>query len=106
MFHVPLFPERKNHCTSSKRKKKDICAIYEDGAIAEITVHKWFASFRSGNFGSEDQKRSGKTAVVDVGQIEMLIKNNPHYTWDIAEMLHIFHMSFVRQQLDKRITII
>lgn len=31
-----------------------MCAIYGDGAIAEITAYKWFSMFIIGNFDLED----------------------------------------------------
>lgn len=36
---------------------KYLCAIYGDGAIADGTVHVWFARFSVGNFDLEEQKR-------------------------------------------------
>lgn len=46
--------QKLQHCTNSK----NICAIYEDSAIAESFVCKWLARFRSGNFHLEDQECS------------------------------------------------
>lgn len=94
--HLMLFYFRRGRKAVQTAKK--ICAVYGDCAIAKrSTVRKWFARFRSGNFDLEDRERSGRPAVVDDDQIETLIKNNPgHSTRDIAEVLHISHMSVVR----------
>lgn len=72
-------------------KQQKICAIYGEDAIDESAVRKWFVRFRR-----EDRKRAGLPEVVD-DQIEVMIKNNPgHTTLDIADLLHISHMSVVR----------
>jgi len=45
----------------------------------------------------EDRERFDRPAVVDDDQILTLIENNPrHTTRDIAEILHISHMSVIR----------
>ncbi|XP_018366071.1 PREDICTED: histone-lysine N-methyltransferase SETMAR-like [Trachymyrmex cornetzi] len=93
--HLMLFYFRKRKNAAQTAKK--ICAIYGNGTVAESTVRKWFARFRSDNFDLEDRERSGRPAVVDDDQIVTLIENNPrHTTRDIAEILHISHMSVVR----------
>ncbi|KAM0730355.1 Histone-lysine N-methyltransferase SETMAR [Formica fusca] len=93
--HLMLFYFQKGKNAVQTAKK--ICAVYGNDAIAESTVRKWFARFRIGNFDLEDRERSGKPAVVDDDQIVTLIENNPrHTTRDIAEILHISHMSVVR----------
>lgn len=35
-------------------KQQKMCAIYGDGAIAELTACKWFSMFIIGNFDLED----------------------------------------------------
>lgn len=29
---------------------RDICSVYGEGAIAETTIHDWYANLRNGNF--------------------------------------------------------
>lgn len=69
-----------------------MCAIYGDGAIAEITACEWFSMFIIGNFDLEDWACSGRSAVIDDDQFKMLITNNP------GHMIHRYtpHMSIVR----------
>lgn len=84
---------KKKHITNGK----NICAIYADGAIAENTFRKWFASFESGNFDLENGDRSSSSVVISDDEIKTLIKINPdHTTRDILDIFHICHMSFVR----------
>ncbi|KAG5325309.1 SETMR methyltransferase, partial [Pseudoatta argentina] len=92
--YLMLFYFRKKNAAQTAKK---ICAIYGNGIVAESTARKWFARFKSGNFDLEDRKRSGRPVVVNDDQIVTLIENNPrHTTRDIAEILHISHMSVVR----------
>lgn len=51
----------KKHCINRKK----ICAIYEDGAIAECTVHNCFALFSSRNFDLWNWESSGRPASMD-----------------------------------------
>lgn len=91
--HLMLFNFRKGKNAIETTKK--ICAVYGDGVVTYNSVCKWFAWFRSENFDLENQKRSGGPLVAD--QIVTLIANNPcHTTQDIAEMLHVPHMSNAR----------
>jgi len=93
--HLMLFYFRKGKNAAQTAKK--ICIAYGDSAVGESTVRKWFTRFRNGNFDLEDRERSGRPAIVDDDQILTLIKNNPrHTTRDIAEKLHISHMSVIR----------
>lgn len=49
-FDELLFLERKK----IPYKQQKMCAIYGDGAIAELTACKWFSMFIIGNFDLED----------------------------------------------------
>lgn len=46
-------------------KKKNICAVYGYGTIAENIVFMWFGRFSRGKLDLEDGERSGRTAAVD-----------------------------------------
>jgi len=82
------------------KQQKRFCIlyiVYGDNIVAENTIRKWFTRFRNGNFDLEDRERSGRPAVVDNDQILTLIENNPrHMIRDIAEIVHISHMSVIR----------
>ena len=51
--HLLLFAF--NRGQKASEVTKDICAVYEEDAIAERTVRDWFARFKRGNF---DGRRS------------------------------------------------
>jgi len=100
--YLMLFYFRKGKNAAQTENK--ICIVYGDHAVAESIIRKWFTRFRNGNFDLEDQERSGRPAVVHDDQILTLIKNNPrHTTRDIAEILHIFHMSIYKAFEDTRV---
>lgn len=81
--HLMLFHFRKGKNAVQITKK--VC-VYGGNAVAESTVRKWFVRFKIGNFGLENQKRSGGPSVVDGDPIVTLIENNPcHTTRDIAQ---------------------
>lgn len=62
------------------------CTVCDDGILAESTVSNWFARFSRGNVDLEYRKRTCRPAVIDVDQIETLIKNNTdNATRDIEE---------------------
>ena len=44
--------------------------VYGEHALAERTCQKWFARFKSGNFGSEDEKRPGQTKIFEDEELE------------------------------------
>ena len=52
--HLVLFFYRKGKNATQAANK--ICAVYDEGAVAERTVRKWFARFKAADF-LEDQKR-------------------------------------------------
>ena len=46
-----------------------ICTVYGKSALAERTVRKWFAMFRTGDFNLKVQERSGRPLTTDNDQI-------------------------------------
>jgi len=83
-----LFFYRKGKNATQAANK--ICAVYGEGAVAERTMRKWFARFKTGDFNLEDQERPGKSSTTDEDQIKTLIENNPRYTTrKLAEMLNM-----------------
>jgi len=94
-----LFFYRKGKNVTQAANK--ICAVYDEGAVAERTVRKWFARFKADDFNLEDQERPDKPSTTDEDQIKTLIENNPRYTTrKLAEMLNmsnsIIHEHFVK----------
>ena len=83
--HLMLFFYGKGKNATQAANK--ICAVYGEGAIAERTVRKWFARFKTDDFNFEDQERPSTT---DEYQIKTLIENNPRYTTrKLAKMLNM-----------------
>ncbi|EZA52196.1 hypothetical protein X777_08709 [Ooceraea biroi] len=50
--HLMLFYYRKGK--NASQATNSICSVYGEGALAERTVHKWFAKFRAGEFNLKD----------------------------------------------------
>ena len=57
-FQVFNFFYRKGKNATQATNK--ICAVYDEGTVAERTVQKWFARFKAGDFNLEDQERPGR----------------------------------------------
>ena len=51
--------------------------VYDEHALAERTCQKWFARFKSGDFGLEDEERPGS-------QKSLKMKNWKHYLMKIV----------------------
>ena len=51
--------------------------IYGEHALAEQTCQKWFAQFKSGNFGLEDEERPGQPKKFEDEELEAY----PKYCW-------------------------
>ena len=64
------FKKGKNATEMQKR----ICAVYEEGAVTDLTCQTWFAKFHAENFSLDDTPRSGRPVQVDSNQIETLIE--------------------------------
>ena len=88
-------------CKNATQAANKICTVYDEDAVAERTVRKWFARFKAGDFNLEDQEHPGRPSTTDEDQIKTLIENNPRYmTRKLAEMLNIskstIHEHFVK----------
>ncbi|XP_018058409.1 PREDICTED: histone-lysine N-methyltransferase SETMAR-like [Atta colombica] len=97
--HLMLFFYRKGKNAIQATNK--ICVVYGEGAVAEKTVRKWFARFKTSDFNLEDQELPGRPSTTDEDQIKTLIENNLRYTIrKLAEMLNmsksIIHEHFVK----------
>ena len=58
------------------QKKKKMCAVYGEGAVADQTRQKQFVKFRAGDLSLDDTPRSGGPVEVDSDQIDTLTENN------------------------------
>ena len=50
---------------SATESHRILVEVYGDHALAERTCQKWFARFRSGDFGLEDQERPGQPKKIE-----------------------------------------
>ena len=74
------FKKGKDTTEMPKKKKKKICAVYREGAVADRMCQKWFVKFCAGEFSLDDAPRSGRPVEVDSDHIETLIESNQCYT--------------------------
>nr|XP_003708364.1 PREDICTED: histone-lysine N-methyltransferase SETMAR-like [Megachile rotundata] len=83
---MPFFFQKGKHATQTTN---EICEVYGEGAVAERTVRKWFARFKTGDFELEDQKRSGRPSTTDKNVIKSIIEDNPRFTLrQLADMMN------------------
>ena len=61
---------------NSTEMRKQICAVYGEGAVTDQTCQKWFAKFCVGDFSTDNAPQSGRPVEVDSNQIKILIKNS------------------------------
>ena len=66
------FKKGKN-TTETQKKKKKMCAVYGEGAVADRKCQKWFAKFHAIVFSLDDAPWLGRPVEVDSGQIDTLI---------------------------------
>lgn len=85
--HIMLYEFRKG--SNVPNAVKNIQEVYKDNAPSEITVKRWFAKFRRGEFDLSDKPRSGRPSEIDDDFIHNLLKLNPRIsTEEIAERLN------------------
>ena len=73
--------------------KKNICAVYGEGAVIDQTSQRWFVKFCSRDFLLDDAPWLGRPDEVDSDQIETLIENNQCPTMrEIADTLSLIHI--------------
>ena len=84
--HVMLYEYRKGK--SAAQATRDIRSTYGDEALVERTCQKWFAKFRTGNFGLDDEPREGRPETLDNADLEALLEEDPGQTVrELAEQL-------------------
>lgn len=87
--HIMLFFYRQN--LSAAETHRRICAVYEDCALNESTVRKWFARFKAGKTDLEDDHRSGRPRIDTSDRVIELVTSNPGLT--ISEIEHMTGLS-------------
>ena len=65
--------------TAAKRHRI-LVEVYGKHALAERTCRNWFARFKSGDFGLEDQERSGQSKKFEDEELEALIDEDGYQT--------------------------
>ena len=89
IFGILFFIISRKVKTQLKRKKQ-ICAVYGEGAVTDGMCQKWFVKFCAGDFSLDDAPWSGRPVEVDRDQTKKLIENNKHCTMlEIANILKI-----------------
>ena len=64
--------------------------VYGEHALAERTCQKWFARFKSGDFGLEDEERSGQPKKFEDDELEALLDEDCCQTQEeLAEFLGV-----------------
>ena len=64
--------------------------IYGEHALAERTCQKWFARFKSGDFGLEDEEREGAPPKFMDTELEELLDQDPAQTQEeVAKTLGV-----------------
>ena len=64
--------------------------VYAENALAEPTCQKWFARFKSGDFGLEDEERAGQPKKFEDEKLEVLLAEDCCQTQEeLAESLGV-----------------
>ncbi|XP_052831497.1 histone-lysine N-methyltransferase SETMAR-like [Octopus bimaculoides] len=88
--HLLLFAF--NQGSKATKAARDICAVYEEGAIAERTTRDWYAKFKNGNFYLKDAPHSGCPVEFDEERLNQLLHENSHQTTrELAEKIECSH---------------
>lgn len=66
--------------------------VYGKHALAERTCQKWFARFKSGDFGLEDEERPGQPKKFEDAELEAILDEDPCQTQEeLADALGVDH---------------
>ena len=72
--------------------------IYGENAQAERTCQKWFARFKSGDFGMEDEERPGQPKKFEDQELEALLDKDCCQTQEeLAESLGVTKAAIVKR---------
>ena len=76
---------------------RNICAVYGDNAIGEITERKWFSSFKKNRFDISDTPRSGRPSGFDKERLNTLVHNYPYQCIrELENVMNCDHSTIVR----------
>ena len=93
------------HCASFsvyvihlKRKRQYFFSLkYVEHALAERTCRKWFARFKIGDFGLEDEERPGQLQKFEDEELEELLNQDCFQTQEeLAESLEVTHTAIAK----------
>ena len=76
---------------ATEMQKKQLCAVYGEGAVTGGTRQKRFAKLRAGDVSLDNAPGAGKPAEVDSNQIKTLIENNQSQT--MQEIVNVLKVS-------------
>ena len=62
---------------SAAETARKINQAFGDDSVNERTIRRWFAKFRSGDFGLEDELRSGRPTVIQDEDLRTLVETDP-----------------------------
>ena len=58
---------------TAAKSHRILVEVYGEHALAERTCEKWFARFKSGDFGLEDEERAGQPKKFEDEELEALL---------------------------------
>ena len=77
VFLRKVFLHYFNMKKTAAESHRSLVKVYDEHALAERTCQKWFARFKSGNFGLEDEERSGQPNKFEYAELEAILKEDP-----------------------------
>lgn len=81
---------------SAAESSRNISAAFGEGCVSERTARDWFAKFKNGDFGLDDQPRSGRPPAVDNDQLRQLVEADPRQTTrELAAHLEVSQTAIV-----------
>jgi histone-lysine N-methyltransferase SETMAR len=93
--HLILFEF--NRGSNGADAARNICAVYGENFTNKMTVNRWYARFREGNFELSDAPRSGRPVEFDEERLVALLQeNNRQTTRELAEQMGCDQSTIVR----------
>ena len=72
---------------TAAKSHRILVEVYGENALAERTCQKWFARFKSGDFGLEDKERLGQPKKFENEQLEALLDEDCCQTQESSQNL-------------------
>lgn len=86
--HILLFLFQKGE--TAAKAFREICGVYEHKSFTQRTCERWFKKFATGDFGLEDDPRTGRPSDIDDDILLALVQNDRHMTTqEIGERFNI-----------------